>query len=317
MERLKRASCGTLGVVANEDNAYLLASFADDVGDNGRWFLDLLDGWEREGVLERELNLNVVDVRVNFPDGWAEIADVLEPGPRYRLPLAELRAAVASEPPDEQVVARIERDANLLAAHGERNGWFRAHLRLTSTEDGGRRRGIFSGYRSSWHWGEHDSRGLEIHHDAPLVIDGQSHLEPGGDATVRLYPTHPAYWNDVAPGHEMEMREGGRVVGRATVLERLPPNPDQNMPFGRWGRIAAPAEAAGAYILIEVESSEGWKSPPPADAIRIWQRRPGVPDDDDSNWTVWLHRDQLGGWIGDRGYVVDEWLPPGVEPDWR
>ena len=87
-------------------------------------------------------------------------------------------------------------------------------------------------------------------------------------------------------------------------------------PFDRWSHVVAPDEAAGVYVLIEVESPEGWKKPPPADAIRVWQRRVGVPDDDDDNWTVWLHRRDLGSWMAAAGCVIDEWLPEGVEPDW-
>ena len=77
-----------------------------------------------------------------------------------------------------------------------------------------------------------------------------------------------------------------------------------------------PDYAAGVYLLIEVESSDGWKKPPPSDAIRVWQRRPGVPDEDNDNWTVWLLRPQVGSWMAETGYVIDEWLPAGVEPDW-
>jgi hypothetical protein len=87
-------------------------------------------------------------------------------------------------------------------------------------------------------------------------------------------------------------------------------------PFNRWGRVIAPADVAGAYLRVEVESSDAWKKPPPADAIRIWQRRPGVPDDDDYNWTTWIHRPDLGQWMTESGYVIDEWLPEGVAPDW-
>jgi hypothetical protein len=86
--------------------------------------------------------------------------------------------------------------------------------------------------------------------------------------------------------------------------------------FNRWGHVVAPTEAAGVYVLIESESPEGWKKAPPADAIRVWQRKPGVPDDHDLNWTTWLHRADLSAWMTGKGYVIDEWLSEGVEPDW-
>ena len=88
-------------------------------------------------------------------------------------------------------------------------------------------------------------------------------------------------------------------------------------PFDRWGHVVAPDEAAGVYMLIEVESPEGWKKSPPTDAIRVWQRRPGVLDDDDYNWTSWLHRRDLASWMAEKGYVIDKWLPEGVEPNWN
>jgi hypothetical protein len=56
--------------------------------------------------------------------------------------------------------------------------------------------------------------------------------------------------------------------------------------------------------------------PPPADAIRVWQRRPGAEDDDDLNWTTWLHEPDLEAWLRARGYEFAEWLPAGAEPDW-
>jgi hypothetical protein len=85
-------------------------------------------------------------------------------------------------------------------------------------------------------------------------------------------------------------------------------------PIGQWGRVREPAWRAGAYVLVEVESPEGWKQPPPDDAIRVWQRRPGVADDHDDNWTMWLHRHQLASHFAD--VVIEEWLPEGAEPDW-
>lgn len=87
-------------------------------------------------------------------------------------------------------------------------------------------------------------------------------------------------------------------------------------PLRRWGRVTAPPEAAGVYMLVETESPEGWRKAPPPDSVRVWQRKPGVPDDDDFNWTLWLRRRDLSAWMVEKGYVVEEWLPEGVEPDW-
>ena len=92
------------------------------------------------------------------------------------------------------------------------------------------------------------------------------------------------------------------------------PGDDVEPPFNRWGRIEAPSEAAGVYRLVEVDTAEEWKNPPPSDAVRVWQRRPGVEDDHDDNWTVWLQRPDLAEWMS--AVTISEWLPEGQEPDW-
>lgn len=90
---------------------------------------------------------------------------------------------------------------------------------------------------------------------------------------------------------------------------------DKPLPLNRWGRIRKPEEDAGSYLYVELESGDGWKKPPPDDAIRVWHRRPGAAADDDiNNWTVWLHAQDLKQWAS--AYEFAEWLPEGSEPDW-
>jgi hypothetical protein len=60
-----------------------------------------------------------------------------------------------------------------------------------------------------------------VHYDAPMVIEGSDWLDLGAEATVRVCPLRPELWVGVGPGHRMEMREGRRVVGVATVIERV------------------------------------------------------------------------------------------------
>jgi hypothetical protein len=122
---------------------------------------------------------------------------------------------------DEEISARVARDVKGLVAYGERVGYLRARLRLVPTTDGGRRRRIYSGYRSSWHWGERSGDGLAVHHDAPLTIEGSDRLELGAEAMVRLYPIHPEFWVTIDRGRRIEMREGSRVVGEAIVDSAL------------------------------------------------------------------------------------------------
>lgn len=86
-------------------------------------------------------------------------------------------------------------------------------------------------------------------------------------------------------------------------------------PLNRWGRLIAPNDEAGAFVLIEKEKPEGWKTRPPDDAYRIYHRRPGTRGDDDiNNWTVWFHLDQVSDWWAGMGFRVDDWLPEGTDP---
>ena len=85
-----------------------------------------------------------------------------------------------------------------------------------------------------------------------------------------------------------------------------------SIPFGRWGRVTAPEP--GSYLYVERETPAERKKPQPKDAVRVWMRRPGEPDDSDFNWTTWLHETDLPEWLS--RFTIDEWLEPGAEPDW-
>ncbi|GAA5014900.1 hypothetical protein GCM10023317_53880 [Actinopolymorpha pittospori] len=107
------------------------------------------------------------------------------------------------------------------AIEGE-HGYIRARLWLLSTEDGGRKGPIASGYRSCWAFPP------EVHdemHDAPLTLESGvgEWLAPGAEAIVRLHPLAPDLWPPITPGIRLTMVEGARVVGMADVLEAVPP----------------------------------------------------------------------------------------------
>lgn len=86
--------------------------------------------------------------------------------------------------------------------------------------------------------------------------------------------------------------------------------------MGRWGRVVRPVDDVGSYLTLEPEARAADCPPPPVGAVRLWHRRPGVPDDSDANWTVWLEASQISEWLGPIGRYEVEWLPEGVEPQW-
>lgn len=100
-------------------------------------------------------------------------------------------------------------------------GCIRARLRLVTTEQGGRRGPISSGYRSCWGFPP------EVHadmHDGPLLIEGQNVLSPGEVAMVRIHPLVPDLWPEISDGLPLGMFEGSRKVGEAVVIEVVAPD---------------------------------------------------------------------------------------------
>jgi hypothetical protein len=88
-------------------------------------------------------------------------------------------------------------DIERLRAYENENGYVRARLTLTSTQDGGRHGWIASGYRSCWDVSRAGDQSLLT--DAPLLIEEAGRLDPGRSAIVRLHPLFREYWTDVAP----------------------------------------------------------------------------------------------------------------------
>jgi hypothetical protein len=91
---------------------------------------------------------------------------------------------------------------------------------------------------------------------------------------------------------------------------------ERSVPFGRWGRLESPDDAAGCHVLIERDTSPTRNVPPPPDAIRIWHRRPGTAWDHGDNWSMWLHEPDLPDWFERAGWRIEDWLLSGDEPDW-
>jgi hypothetical protein len=86
-------------------------------------------------------------------------------------------------------------------------------MRLLGTEEGGRKRGIQSGYRCQW-------RSDRKPGDNDAAVDLDRALAPGEESPAWLRLAVPRFWEDaVTVGDLLEGREGSRVVARATVLE--------------------------------------------------------------------------------------------------
>lgn len=94
----------------------------------------------------------------------------------------------------------------------------KAELTFLTTEEGGRRHPVESGYRGQFHY---DGRDWDAQHSYP----GREAVRPGETVTVLLTFFNPeAHRGRIYPGKEFEIREGRTVVarGRITRVLRLP-----------------------------------------------------------------------------------------------
>lgn len=92
-----------------------------------------------------------------------------------------------------------------------------AEIRYLTTEEGGRRHGVFSGFRGQFHYDGDDFDGFQFF---PDVADGEM-VEPG--TTVRaLVRFDQKRWDEIhahriTVGMPFLIREGSKTVGRGTV----------------------------------------------------------------------------------------------------
>jgi translation elongation factor EF-Tu-like GTPase len=101
---------------------------------------------------------------------------------------------------------------------------FRARVQMIGPEHGGRRTPFYSGYRPllalhGWYTSAH------------LTLINQSECPPGGSAVVWLQPL----WLElvrsrVSVGDQLELCEGARVVGVASILEVIDEAPATPVP---------------------------------------------------------------------------------------
>jgi translation elongation factor EF-Tu-like GTPase len=98
-----------------------------------------------------------------------------------------------------------------------RIGAVRARLHLLGTEEGGRRTPIATGYRAAC-WID-PSDPVAGGHDGVVTIEGDQRIAPGEEMVVHIRFLPPDLVGDKPrPGVTFDIREGARVVGRATVL---------------------------------------------------------------------------------------------------
>ncbi len=100
----------------------------------------------------------------------------------------------------------------------------RVELRLLSPEEGGRSTAIFSGYRPNWWTGEMQE-GMRQYHIAEVALDGVERADPGDVFVAYLLPYLPpdeGFWASLRNDASLEIYEGTKHVGRATVLDPLP-----------------------------------------------------------------------------------------------
>ena len=61
--------------------------------------------------------------------------------------------------------------------------------------------------------------GERVYNDAAIEFESDLELSPGSTATVIIRPAFQEFWLDVGSGSMIEICEGPRVVGDATILE--------------------------------------------------------------------------------------------------
>ncbi len=112
-----------------------------------------------------------------------------------------------------------------------RLGCIRARLELAAPEAGGRRHAIHSGWLAAWEIGN-DADGQRPDNDAMIVPEGQTAIQPGSAALVRIFPMTPHRWAKVRVGDVIQMRDGAGRLGSAQVVELVAPTNEHLT--GRW-----------------------------------------------------------------------------------
>lgn len=104
----------------------------------------------------------------------------------------------------------------------------RAHIHFLSTEEGGRRNPIFSGYRPPLNFGSRWPSGEPMLNDGIVLLDDREQVLPGEECDVRIRLLRPEIVTvEIEPGLQFDVTEGARkLVGHGVVTELLSIEPD-------------------------------------------------------------------------------------------
>lgn len=100
--------------------------------------------------------------------------------------------------------------------------YLRVVFRMLRTEEGGRRKPVFSGYRPAFQIGRVGPLGQPEHNGAQLTFEPDTTVYPGDVAEGHLTPHFPAFWSEVSVGDSIGVFEGSKQVGAVEVVEIIP-----------------------------------------------------------------------------------------------
>jgi hypothetical protein len=94
----------------------------------------------------------------------------------------------------------------------------RLEVDLAETDRGGRRRPVLDGYRASLSFGRRRRDVEPIVHDAVLVLEDVSELQPGASAIARAWMFDELPRRGIDDDAIVALLERDRIIGRARVL---------------------------------------------------------------------------------------------------
>jgi elongation factor Tu len=95
--------------------------------------------------------------------------------------------------------------------------FFSATIRLLTTEEGGKRRPITTGYRPNWSFGTREDGELLLY-GGQILLGPEESVRPGVATSATIQPIGVMDpWEKLGPGDTVEIYEGPHKVGVATI----------------------------------------------------------------------------------------------------